>query len=80
MAVEMETGGVLAAVYERTAPTHSLVLRGISDYGDERKKQSEEIQEGVLRRYAMRNALRFLWRLLLIGHLPRRADPRSSPI
>jgi nucleoside phosphorylase len=79
LAVEMESGGILAAVYERTDPAHSLVLRGISDYGDERKQQLDQVKEGVLRRYAMRNAVRFLWRLLEVGSLPRRSGTPPSP-
>jgi nucleoside phosphorylase len=71
LALEMESAGVLAAVYEKADPARSLVLRGISDYGDERKAQLDGVRGGGLRRYAMRNAIRLLWRLLEAGELPQ---------
>jgi nucleoside phosphorylase len=69
--LEMESGGFLAAVSAATLPAHSLVLRGVSDYGDERKAQLDRIGQGVLRRYAMANAAGLLWKLLEAGVLPR---------
>ena len=71
LGLEMESGGVLAAVYGRTDPTRSLVLRGISDFGDSRKKELDAISAGGLRRYAMRNTVRLLWSLMEAGELPR---------
>ena len=71
LALDMESGGVLAAIYEKAGPARSLVLRGISDYGDDRKQELDRIGEGGLRRYAMCNAIRLLWRLLGVGALPR---------
>jgi hypothetical protein len=62
---------VLAAVYSRADPTRSLILRGISDFGDVRKKKTDAIGAGGLRRYAMRNAVRLLWGLLEAQELPR---------
>jgi hypothetical protein len=78
LAVEMESGGALAAIYERAEPARSLVLRGISDYGDERKSQLDRVRGGALRRYAMRNAVRLLWYLLEVEELPRQ-KPYKDP-
>ncbi len=71
LALEMESGGLLAAVYSRADPTRSLVLRGISDFGDARKPELDAIGAGGLRRVAMRNAVRLLWSLLEAGELGR---------
>jgi len=71
LVLEMESGGFLAAVSAATLPAHSLVLRGVSDYGDERKAQLDRIGHGVLRRWAMANAVGLLWKLLEAGVLPR---------
>jgi hypothetical protein len=70
LALEMESGGILAAIYEVTDPRKSLVLRGISDYGDGRKSQLDKIGAGSLRRYAVNNAMQFLWRLMEAGEIP----------
>lgn len=69
-ALEMESAGFMAAAVRRVEPARTLVLRGISDYGDERKQQLDEVGEGALRRYAMRNATRLLFQLLETGVLP----------
>ncbi len=70
LALEMEAGGLMAAVYEEVDPKRTLVLRGISDYGDERKGELDEMGEGVFRRYAMHNAIQLLWRFFDAGILP----------
>ena len=54
----------------RVEPARTLIIRGISDYGDKRKKQLDKVGEGALRRYAMRNATRLLFQLLETGVLP----------
>jgi nucleoside phosphorylase len=63
-ALDMEAGGAMVAASERTDPKRMVVLRGISDFGDARKAEFDAIGGGVLRRYAMRNALDLLWSLL----------------
>jgi nucleoside phosphorylase len=70
LALEMESGGLMAAVYEQADPKRTLILRGISDDGDEHKKELDEIEDGAFRRYAMRNAIQLLWRFLEAGILP----------
>ncbi len=69
--LDMESAGLMAAAFKRVEPKRTLVIRGISDYGDERKTALDAAGEGVLRRYAMQNATQFLWTLLRAGVLPR---------
>ncbi len=78
-ALDMESAGLVAAAMKRKEPTRTLVLRGISDYGDERKSQFDAVGEGALRRYAMRNATRLLWALLEVGVLPAPLSPVQPP-
>lgn len=70
-ALEMESAGVFMSAQEQGTVTRALAIRGISDYGDERKKTLDEIGRGALRKYAMRNAVRLLWALLDANALPR---------
>jgi nucleoside phosphorylase len=73
LALEMEVVGMLAAVYERVEQRRTLVLRGISDFADERKAQLDRVQGGALRTLAMHNAVQLLWALLEAGLLARGA-------
>jgi len=75
LALEMESGGVLAAVFEAADPARMLVLRGVSDYGDERKADLDQTAGGAFRRVAMNNAIGMLDSLLAAGCLPR-AEPK----
>ena len=68
--LEMESAAVLLAAQNRTEPKRALAMRGISDFGDEDKKELDQKGHGVLRRYAMRNAVRLLWALLDVEGLP----------
>jgi nucleoside phosphorylase len=70
LALEMESAGVMSAAHTRSTP--NLVIRGISDYGDVRKEELDQIDDGVLRRYAMNNVITLLWTLIdlqLMRHL-----------
>jgi nucleoside phosphorylase len=58
LALEMESAGVMSAAHTRSTP--NLVIRGISDYGDVRKEELDQIDDGVLRRYAMNNVITLL--------------------
>jgi len=58
MAVEMESIGVLAAVEYWETPVQTVVLRGMSDFADRRKKGFDRIGGGSFRRLAMNNATR----------------------
>jgi nucleoside phosphorylase len=69
-ALEMESAGLMDAAMKRVEPARTLIIRGISDYGDQRKKQLDKVGEGALRRYAMRNATRLLFQLMETGVLP----------
>ncbi len=71
LALDMETGGVLWAIYDAARSTDSIALRGISDFADERKKDLDNIGNGTVRQYAMHNALQVLWGLMKKGILPR---------
>ena len=78
LALDMESGGLMRAAHARREPVRSLVLRGISDLADDRKKELDDIGEGALRRYAMRNAIRLLWTLIETGALSRSASVGAS--
>ena len=71
-AVEMEAAGAVEAAITRKNPVRTVVIRGISDLGDDRKAALDAIGKGGLRRLAMRNATRLLVTLLEAGVLPRR--------
>jgi nucleoside phosphorylase len=66
-AVEMESAGVLDAAHIRTPAPRTLIVRGISDYGDERKKLIEDTTRGAFRRLAIHNATAYLIRLIEAG-------------
>jgi hypothetical protein len=71
----MESYAVLKVARSREPAVAALVIRGIYDYGDHRKEQLDAVGGGALRKYATRNAVRFLWALLDAGALPH-ANPR----
>jgi len=73
-ALDMESAGLVASAFKRVNPTRTLVIRGISDYGDERKATLDSLGEGSLRRLAMHNATALLWTLLRTGVLPRATE------
>jgi nucleoside phosphorylase/tetratricopeptide (TPR) repeat protein len=84
-AIEMEAGGVATATHSRTDPRHLLVVRGISDFADERKSaldalRSQTGEQGVWRRYAVHNAARLLQAFLRSGEiLPTQAEVVPRP-
>ena len=63
LAIDMEAAGVAFAATKRVHPVPWLVVRGISDRADENKNTLDN-QEGVWRRYSVRNALGLLQNLL----------------
>jgi nucleoside phosphorylase len=63
-ALDMESAGLMAAAVRHADPKRTLILRGISDFGDERKSELDATGAGALRSYAMRNAIELLWALL----------------
>ncbi|WP_437740872.1 hypothetical protein WMF39_35170 [Sorangium sp. So ce1504] len=79
LAVEMEAGGLMIASHMDPERRDTLVIRGVSDFGDDRKAKLDQIGEGVLRHYAMENATDFLWSLLEAGVLPGGAEVATKP-
>jgi tetratricopeptide (TPR) repeat protein/nucleoside phosphorylase len=75
--LEMEASAVVLAATTRGNRRPAFILRAISDLGDERKKELDGKSNGVLRRWAMNNAVRYLWTLLDVGALPR-ATPAGT--
>jgi hypothetical protein len=55
VALEMEAAGLMGALYARLDVALALVIRGISDFGDERKSQIDATEGGLYRRVAMNN-------------------------
>ena len=72
-ALDMESGGAMIAAAERAVPQRMVVVRGISDFGDERKTQLDKVGDGALRRYAMQNAIDFVFALVENGILESEA-------
>lgn len=66
-ALEMESAGVLDAAAVRTHAPRALVIRGISDYADERKEKIEKIAAGGFRKLSVRNALSFFVHAVAAG-------------
>ena len=64
LALEMESAGGAMAIHELAIPAKHLVIRGISDFGDERKRELDAIGRGGLRKLAMQNATRLLLSIL----------------
>lgn len=77
--VEMEAGGLVIATHMDPSRSEALVIRGVSDFGDDRKAKLDDIGEGVLRQYAMQNAVEFLWCLMEAGVLPQRPGGETTP-
>jgi nucleoside phosphorylase len=57
LAAEMESWGVMASVYGKADPKRSLIIRGISDFGDIRKGNFDRRGTGAIRRLAARNCI-----------------------
>ncbi|HEY3902548.1 MAG TPA: tetratricopeptide repeat protein [Streptosporangiaceae bacterium] len=74
LAIEMEAGGAARAIYE-SGRTDLLVVRGISDFADERKKKLDAFSDsgadrGAWRRYAALNAVDLLAALVTNPDFP----------
>jgi nucleoside phosphorylase/predicted transcriptional regulator len=63
-AIETEAAGFAQVALERKTHVRILVVRGISDFADERKKELDLIRDGVWRRYAMYSAATFFVNLI----------------
>jgi nucleoside phosphorylase len=81
-ALEMEAGGAARAVY-RSGQTDLLVVRGISDFADKRKKKLDAAtdagaQRGAWRRYAALNAFDLLGTLAANPEFPWRKSKTTA--
>jgi 5'-deoxynucleotidase YfbR-like HD superfamily hydrolase/nucleoside phosphorylase len=66
LTVDMESFGVVRARGRRNFQSHKIVVRGVSDFSDERKKTLDAIGGGGIRTWAMENASQVLIHLLRI--------------
>ena len=64
IAIDMEAAGFAYAASERIHPVCHVVIRGISDLGDENKKKLDKASKNAWRRYSVRNATTLLLGLL----------------
>lgn len=76
-ALEMEAAGMMLAAHQRSETTATLVLRGISDFGDRRKSKTDRSSGGAFRYLAMFNATQLLWTMMRHG-LPPRHEPSGE--
>ncbi|MEP1445864.1 MAG: tetratricopeptide repeat protein [Paraglaciecola sp.] len=58
LVTEMESYGVMQSVFENVPS--NLIIRGVSDFCDERKKELDELGDGSIRKIAMQNSYSFL--------------------
>ena len=63
-AYDMESAGFLQATSGREIPIRSMIVRGVADFANGRKKKLESVGDGMWRRYAMYSASTFLFHLL----------------
>jgi nucleoside phosphorylase len=80
LALEMEAAGLLAAVHEEANPKRTLVIRAVSDYGDDRKGELDKTNSGAFRRYAIRNAISLLWTFLAANVLSKAPGTMISTV
>jgi len=55
--IDMESAGFLKAIHNVENDVLSLVIKGISDPADERKKELDNIKSGAIRKIAMQNSV-----------------------
>jgi len=77
-ALEMEAAGMMLAAHQQSNQTSTLVLRGISDFGDSRKSKTDKKSGGAFRYLAMFNTTQLLWAMMRWGLLPRH-ESRHRP-
>lgn len=77
--LEMEAAGLIAAVHERNSSVETMIIRGISDFGDSRKKEFDQVRDGAIRKYAMRNAVRLFLTLASRDVYRRNKSTSSTP-
>ncbi len=77
LAMDMESAGALQGARRVPFGVQTLVVRGISDPADERKEKLDSIRGGILREWAMGNAIRLF--ALLIKKIDVSAYSRRTP-
>ena len=55
----MEAAGIASVTWELPNSIPTLIIRGITDLADEKKKEFDKTKDGVFRKYAMCNAVEF---------------------
>lgn len=82
LALDMETAGVMNAIYNNAGDERVLIIRGISDMSDGRKAHLDRIGDrigrGVFRGFAMRNSIRLLLALIRKGLFERGETKRDD--
>jgi CheY-like chemotaxis protein len=79
-AIEMEAAGVVAASAERVSRARFIAIRGVSDLGDERKSNLDNLRAGAIRSVAMSNALGLLRTLADVGAFSRGEIPPQTDL
>lgn len=64
LALDMEAAGVAKAAADRLHPVKVLIVRGISDFADERKAEFDQQGKGAWRQMCVRNATTFFQSLM----------------
>lgn len=75
LAIEMEAAGVAQAAHGREKPANIIIIRGISDFADERKHELDATGNRAWRSYAMYNASNFLFNFLKTTNVNISAKP-----
>lgn len=88
LGLEMEAGGAALAAHNRNEPMPLLVVRGVSDFADERKSALDEFEfaddseKGAWRKYATQNAFELFTSLLQAGvtaRIEEEMHPKAKP-
>jgi nucleoside phosphorylase/5'-deoxynucleotidase YfbR-like HD superfamily hydrolase len=78
LAVDMEAAGVLSAASQHP-DIYRVVIRGVSDFGDERKAQLDNTYRGAIRKCAVHNAISLVKHFIANGLFDIvRPDPEPS--
>lgn len=80
LTIEMEAAGIAQAAYGREKPVRTMVVRGVSDFADERKKELDSAGDGVWRKYALYSASTFLLSLLKAKSFQQIIAPRGPKL
>ena len=76
-AIDMESAGIMYASLDRNS--HTLIVKGVSDFGDDAKKKMDGETKGLIRQIAMKNSIEFLWMILDTKRVIHRTGRQSGP-